>query len=352
MVKLLILALIFYFVSGRYGLLKKNRFAILISAFFCILASHTFLPDSHPIRVASGESIEPWLIFGGMVLLLLLYRLGLSELRKRVGVSKIGTEENRSESLGEVELDRYARHIVLREIGGPGQIKLKTARVLVVGAGGLGTPSLQYLAGAGVGTIGIIDYDKVENSNLQRQIIHQDSAIGMPKVFSAKNMMLAQNPYIEVKPYNRRLTDKIANELFKQFDIVLEGSDNFETRYLVNATAVKLGMPLVSGALSQWEGQISVFDPKSRGPCYACIFPKEPKAHMAPTCSEAGVLAPLPGVVGSMMAAEAIKIITGAGEVMRTEMLIYDALYGQIRKIKTGRRLACPVCRDWHDIHN
>lgn len=346
MIKLLFLAFVLYFIAGRSGLPKNTRFAILTVAFIGVLTAHSVLPDGHPIRVASGESKDPWLIFGGMALLVLFYRFGLSKLRKRVGNPENPQAKAVSLALGEAELDRYARHIVLREIGGPGQMQLKTARVLVIGAGGLGAPALQYLTGAGVGTIGIIDDDTVENANLQRQVIHQDQAIGMPKVFSAQNMMLAQNPYVDVRPYNRRLTDQIAQELFAQYDVILEGSDNFETRYLANATAVKLGVPLVSGSLSQWEGQISVFDPKSKGPCYACVFPKAPLAHLAPSCAEAGVFAPLPGVIGAMMAAEAMKIITGAGDVMRTDMMIYDALYGQTRKIKTKRRLDCPVCKD------
>jgi molybdopterin/thiamine biosynthesis adenylyltransferase len=346
MVKLLILAFVFYFGAGRAGLPKDARFAILTVAFIGILTSHSVLPDGHPIRMATGESRDPWLIFGGMAVLVLLYRFGLSKLRK--SVTKPGTAEVEGPPtvLGEAELDRYARHIVLREIGGPGQMQLKNASILVIGAGGLGAPALQYLTGAGVGRIGVIDDDRVENANLQRQVIHQDQAIGMPKVFSAQNMMLSQNPYVEVRPYNRRLTDEVAEELFEQYDVILEGSDNFETRYLANATAVKLGLPLVSGALSQWEGQISVFDPKSKGPCYACVFPKAPAAHLAPSCAEAGVFAPLPGVIGAMMAAEAMKIITGSGDVMRKEMLIYDALYGETRKIKTSRRLDCPVCKD------
>ena len=346
MIKLLFLAFVLYFIAGRSGLPKNTRFAILTVAFIGVLTAHSVLPDGHPIRVASGESKDPWLIFGGMALLVLFYRFGLSKLRKRVGNPENPQAKAVSLALGEAELDRYARHIVLREIGGPGQMQLKTARVLVIGAGGLGAPALQYLTGAGVGTIGIIDDDTVENANLQRQVIHQDQAIGMPKVFSAQNMMLAQNPYVDVRPFNRRLTDQIAQELFAQYDVILEGSDNFETRYLANATAVKLGVPLVSGSLSQWEGQISVFDSKLKGPCYACVFPKAPLAHLAPSCAEAGVFAPLPGVIGAMMAAEAMKIITGAGDVMRTDMMIYDALYGQTRKIKTKRRLDCPVCKD------
>ena len=244
----------------------------------------------------------------------------------------------------ETELERYARHIVLREIGGPGQKALKEARVLVIGAGGLGSPALLYLAAAGVGTIGVIDEDTVENSNLQRQVIHDDRDIGLPKVRSAADAMRAQNPSVAVRPYARRLTDEIAADLFADYDLILDGTDNFETRYLSNATACALGKPLVSGALSQWEGQVSVFDTARGTPCYQCIFPEAPAPGLAPSCAEAGVLGPLPGVVGSMMAAEAVKVVTGAGTPLRGEMLIYDALYGETRKIALKKRPDCPVC--------
>ncbi|EBA18748.1 molybdopterin biosynthesis protein MoeB, putative [Roseobacter sp. SK209-2-6] len=242
------------------------------------------------------------------------------------------------------ELERYARHIVLRELGGPGQKRLKQAKVLVIGAGGLGAPALQYLAAAGVGTIGVIDDDIVENANLQRQVIHRDKDIGTPKVFSAQAAMEAQNPYVIVRPYHRRLDAEIATELFSEYDLILDGTDNFDTRYLVNRTAVALGKPLISGALSQWEGQLSLFHPKQGGPCYQCIFPEAPAMGLAPSCSEAGVIGPLPGVVGSMMAVEAIKHITGAGMVLRDELLIYDALYGESRKIRLSRNEECPIC--------
>ena len=249
-----------------------------------------------------------------------------------------------SDRFSETELERYARHIVLRELGGPGQKKLKQARVLVIGAGGLGAPALQYLAAAGVGTIGVIDDDVVENANLQRQVIHRDADIGMPKVFSAQQAMEAQNLNVKVLPYQRRLNDEIALDLFADFDLILDGTDNFETRYLVNRTAVALDKPLISGALSQWEGQLSVFDPTHGSPCYQCIFPEAPADGLAPSCSEAGVVGPLPGVVGSMMAVEAIKVITGAGMALRGEMLIYDALYGESRKITLAKRPDCPIC--------
>jgi molybdopterin/thiamine biosynthesis adenylyltransferase len=216
--------------------------------------------------------------------------------------------------------------------------------VLVIGAGGLGAPVLQYLAAAGVGTIGVIDGDVVENANLHRQIIHRDADIGMPKVFSAKAAMQAQNPFVTVRPYHRRLTQDIIGALFADYDLVIDGTDNFDTRYLVNAAAVAAGIPLISGALTQWEGQVSVFDPARGAPCYACIFPQAPAPDLAPSCAEAGVIGPLPGVIGAMMAVEAIKLITGAGTPLRGEMVIYDALYGESRKIGLTRRADCATC--------
>ncbi|MCL4145087.1 UNVERIFIED_CONTAM: hypothetical protein GTU68_014808, partial [Idotea baltica] len=217
------------------------------------------------------------------------------------------------------ELDRYARHIVLREIGGAGQKALKDAKVLVIGAGGLGAPALQYLAAAGVGTLGVIDDDVVDNSNLQRQVIHTDPRIGMAKVHSAA-------------------------DLIADYDIVLDGSDNFDTRYLVNETCVKANVPLISAALTQWEGQISLYDSATGTPCYQCIFPERPDPSLVPSCAEGGVLGPLPGVIGAMMAVEAVKAICDAGKGLRGRMLIYDALYGETRTITMKPRVDCPVC--------
>ena len=175
-------------------------------------------------------------------------------------------------------------------------------------------------------------------------MIHQDQAIGTPKVHSAAEMMRAQNPFVTVLPYERRLSEGDAAELIADYDLVLDGTDNFDTRYLVNRVCVDQGNPLISGALSQWVGQISVFDPKNGAPCYQCIFPEAPAAGLAPSCAEAGVVGPLPGVIGSMMAAEAVKVITGAGTTLRGEMMIYDALYGETRKIQLKRRADCPTC--------
>ena len=216
--------------------------------------------------------------------------------------------------------------------------------MLVVGAGGLGSPALLYLAAAGVGTLGVIDDDVVDLSNLQRQVIHTDARQGMAKVFSAQIALEALAPGTQVRPYNRRLTDEIAAELFADFDLILDGSDGVGTRYAVNAAAVATGRPLVSAALSQWEGQISLFDPARGAPCYACLFPEPAAPGLAPSCAEGGVLGPLPGVMGAMMAVEAVKEIVGAGQGLRGRMLIYDALWGETRTIAIARRPGCAVC--------
>ena len=330
--------------GGRYvGLPRGRRVALLLVLLGVVVGIDLALADVHPLRRAVGGGAAPWLILAGIGLLVLGYRALLDRLRRRARPQAVATAP-RPAGFGATELGRYARHIALREIGGPGQKRLRDARVLVIGAGGLGAPVLQYLAAAGVGTIGVIDDDAVENANLQRQVIHRDDAIGMPKVFSAQAAMRAQNPFVEVLPYNRRLTREIAAELFANYDLVLDGTDNFDTRYLVNETCVAAGIPLISGALSQWEGQLSVFDPARGAPCYACVFPQAPAPHLAPSCAEAGVLGPLPGVVGTMMAVEAVKLIVGAGAPLRGVLVIYDALWGESRRIAIARRPDCATC--------
>jgi molybdopterin/thiamine biosynthesis adenylyltransferase len=345
MVLVLALCAVLWGVGMLMGAPKSARLTMIGVLYVGVLILHLVLPDGHPLRLATGESEALWLLIGGFVALVLLYRFGLNRLRTRAETSEQAAAPAKdAATFNETELNRYARHMVLREIGGPGQKKLKQARVLVIGAGGLGAPVLQYLAGAGVGTIGVIDDDTVENSNLQRQVIHRDASIGMPKVFSAQTEMTAQNPFVTVRPYHRRLTREIADELFADYDLVLDGTDNFDTRYLVNDAAIAAGIPLVSGALSQWEGQLSVFDPARGAPCYQCIFDSPPAAELAPSCAEAGVIGPLPGVLGAMMAVEAIKILTGAGQTLRGQMVIYDALYAESRTLAVTRRADCPAC--------
>ena len=242
------------------------------------------------------------------------------------------------------ELARYARHIVLHEIGGPGQQRLRAARILVVGAGGLGSPALLYLAAAGVGTLAVVDDDDVSLSNLQRQVIHVTGEVGRPKTESAARAVARLNPHVAVETHRLRLDAAAAARLLPGADLVLDGSDNFATRYLVNAACVAAGRPLLSAAMSQWEGQIGLFDPARGGPCYRCVFPEAPAAELTPTCAQAGVVGALPGVMGSMLALEAVKFIARAGTPLRGRLLIYDALGADFSRIRTSPRADCPVC--------
>jgi len=323
----------------------QARWIMVGLLFVGVLAIHIALPDGHPLREGTGGSAGLWLVIAAMGGLAFGYSKALGWLRGRATPPETPIQETtRRETLGEVELERYARHIVLREIGGPGQAKLKKARVLVVGAGGLGSPVLQYLAAAGVGTLGVIDDDIVDHTNLQRQVIHQDKATGLPKTRSAEASIIAQNPYVVVLPYTRRLTEDIAAKLFADFDLIVDATDDQATRRLVNRTAVALGLPVVQGAITQWEGQVTIWDSAFKGPCYDCIFPEDPAAGQAPSCAEAGVVGTLPGIVGTVMATEVIKRLTGAGTPLIGSMWIYDALDAETRKIKISRRRDCPTC--------
>jgi molybdopterin-synthase adenylyltransferase len=242
------------------------------------------------------------------------------------------------------EVERYARHIVLREIGGAGQRRLCSARAVVVGAGGLGSPAILYLAAAGLGRIAIIDHDEVALSNLQRQVLHGVPEIGRPKVESARSAIARLNPHVAVEAVPVRLDDGNAAALVAGADVVLDGCDSFATRAVVNRACVGAGVPLVSAAMSQWEGQISVYHPAAGGPCFACVFPEAPAAGLAPSCAEAGIVGALPGVMGSMMALEAIKCVARAGRSLVGRMLIYDALDAETRVMRLARRGDCAVC--------
>lgn len=346
MVYFLALATGLWFLGRHLNAPPRARWMMIGLLYLAVLGVLVAVREGHPLQRALGGTLAEWLVLGLLGLAVFGYRgvLGALKRRARVVDPSDPAPSGTAGTFRPAELERYARHIVLREIGGPGQKRLKGARVLVVGAGGLGSPALLYLAAAGVGTIGVIDDDEVENANLQRQVIHADGRIGMPKVFSAEIGMLAVNPFVAVRPYNRRLADAIAGDLVSEFDLVLDGTDNFETRYLVNRACAAKGVPLIAAALAQWEGQISLYDPARGVPCYECVFPQAPAPGLAPSCAEAGVLGPLPGVVGSMMAVEAIKALTGAGETLAGRMLIYDALYGETRLIGLKRRAECPVC--------
>jgi molybdopterin/thiamine biosynthesis adenylyltransferase len=320
----------------------KARLVMIGLVYTAVVLAHLVLPETAELRRATGGDARPWLVLGGIGVIGFGY-MGLIRRLRAKSPAPITPPPNPN-TFREAELNRYARHIVLREIGGTGQKKLKAAKVLVIGAGGLGSPALLYLAAAGVGTIGVIDDDLVDGSNLQRQIIHRDEMIGTPKVFSAQAAMEALNPFITVRPYHRRLEAEIAQALFAEYDLVLDGTDNFDTRYMVNRAAVAAGVPLISAAITQWEGQISLYHPKSGAACFECIFPTRPAPGLAPACAEAGVIAPLPGILGAMMALEAIKEITGAGEGLRGRLLIHDALYAETRVMRIKPRADCACC--------
>ncbi len=242
-------------------------------------------------------------------------------------------------SFSEGEVERYARHLVLREVGGPGQQKLKAARVLLVGMGGLGAPAALYLAAAGVGTLGLADPDTVSLSNLQRQVLYQTADVGRPKVEVAAERLAAINPHVAVETHAVWLDVANAGELVSRYDLILDGTDDFATRFAVSDACVARGKPLVSGALGRWTGQVGVFHGR---PCYRCLVPDVPPD--AETCALVGVVGALAGVIGSMMALEAVKLITGAGQVLSGRLLIYDALAAETRTVRIGADPACPTC--------
>ncbi|MBF0541132.1 MAG: molybdopterin-synthase adenylyltransferase MoeB [Nitrospirae bacterium] len=241
------------------------------------------------------------------------------------------------------QIKRYSRHIILPEVGGKGQAKIAKAKVFMIGAGGLGCPVGYYLAAAGVGTIAIVDDDVVELSNLQRQIAHSTKTLGMPKVESAKATFETLNPDVNVIPLKLRISKDNILDLIKDYDIVVDGSDNFPTRYLVNDACVLTGKPLVSGAILRFEGQVTTIIP-GKGHCYRCLFEEMPPPGLVPSCQEAGVLGVLPGIIGGLQAMEVIKLIIGKGEPLSGKLLIYDALKTTFRTVKVPKNPDCPVC--------
>jgi adenylyltransferase/sulfurtransferase len=246
----------------------------------------------------------------------------------------------------EEQIKRYARHIILPEVGGKGQEKLLNSKVLVIGAGGLGSPAILYLAAAGVGTIGIVDFDVVDFSNLQRQVIHNTERVGTPKVESAKKTVEMLNPDVKVITYNTRISKENIMDIIKDYDVVLDGTDNFPTRFLINDACYFAGKPLVSAAMLRFEGQVSVFDyrNKEKSPCYRCLFPEPPPPGLVPSCQEAGILGSIGGIMGCIQATEAIKLILGIGEPLVGKLLIMDALSMDFRKVKLRKDPNCPLC--------
>ena len=246
-------------------------------------------------------------------------------------------------SLSNEEILRYSRHLIMPEVGMEGQLKLKQARVLCIGAGGLGSPLALYLGAAGVGTLGIVDFDVVDFTNLQRQVIHGTSDVGRKKLDSAADTLREINPNIEIRKFETRLTSANALELFREFDIITDGTDNFPTRYLVNDACVLTGKPNVYGSIFRFEGQASVFATKE-GPCYRCLYPEPPPPGLVPSCAEGGVLGILPGLVGVIQATETIKLILGSGEPLIGRLLLVDALSMRFRELKLRKNPDCPAC--------
>src|ERR1700724_2382283 len=246
-------------------------------------------------------------------------------------------------TLSNEEVLRYSRHLIMPEVGMEGQQKLKAARVLCIGTGGLGSPLALYLSAAGVGTLGLVDFDVVDFTNLQRQVIHFTSDVGRPKLESAREKIAAINPYVDVKTFETRLTSQNALEIFSDFDIIVDGTDNFPTRFLVNDACVFTGKPNVYGSIFRFEGQASVFATKD-GPCYRCLYPEPPPPGLVPSCAEGGVLGILPGLVGVMQATEVIKLILGIGDPLIGRLLLIDALGMKVRELKLRKNPDCPVC--------
>jgi adenylyltransferase/sulfurtransferase len=263
--------------------------------------------------------------------------------------------DERLTDLTNKEITRYSRHLLLSEIGVEGQQRLKAAKVLLIGTGGLGAPLALYLAAAGVGTIGVVDFDFVEESNLQRQIIHTVKDVDRPKVASARDKILAINPEANVITHNMRLTSANAISIIEDYDIVADGTDNFPTRYLINDACVMLGLPDVYGSILQFEGQASVFYAKqgepSSAPCYRCLFPSPPPPGLVPSCGESGVIGVLPGIVGTIQAGEVIKLIVGGAETLAGRLLLFDAWNMKFRELKLNKNPHCPICGANPTIH-
>ena len=280
-----------------------------------------------------------------------LQRLGYQDVRNLAGGFNRWKDEGIPyeipATLNDNERERYSRHLNMPEVGEEGQLRLLDSRVLLIGAGGLGSPAALYLAAAGVGTLGIIDHDRVDRSNLQRQILHADARVGHSKVESARTAILALNPSVRVEGHEVRLDSGNVEELLGGYDMVVDGSDNFPTRYLVNDACVKLGIANVHGSVYRFEGQVSVFWPaytKRRGPCYRCLYPQPPPPELAPSCAEAGVLGVLPGVIGLLQAVEAIKILLDRGDPLVGRLLHYDALRSRFTELQLEPNPVCPYC--------
>jgi molybdopterin/thiamine biosynthesis adenylyltransferase/rhodanese-related sulfurtransferase/molybdopterin converting factor small subunit len=282
-----------------------------------------------------------------------LVRLGYAQVRSLAGGftrwKNEGLPVETPPALDAAARERYSRHLLMPEVGEAGQAKLMRSKVLIVGAGGLGSPAAVYLAAAGVGTIGLVDHDVVDRSNLQRQILHSDARVGTSKIASARQMLEALNPSVKLVGHEEHLTSANVERIFEGYEVVVDGTDNFATRYLINDACVKLRLPNVHGAVYRFEGQVSVFwpaRPQRPGPCYRCLFPEPPPPEYAPSCAEAGVLGVLPGVIGLLQATETVKLLLNLGEPLVGRLLYFDALRASFSELRLERDPACPYCGD------
>lgn len=324
------------------GHIKEARH---ISRGFLELQIETFVSDrNQPIAVLCAGGVRS--LLGARDLNLMGYSNVVSVAGGYSGWKNAGYPFVVPRNLSTDQRNRYARHLVMPEVGEEGQLKLIDASVLLIGAGGLGSPAAIYLAAAGVGRIGIVDFDVVDTSNLQRQIAHRLDAVDKPKVESAAHTIAQLNPDVQVIGHRTQLTSENAFNIISQYDIVINGSDNFPTRYLVNDACVLLGKPLVDASVLRFEGQVTVYDTVNGGPCYRCLYPDPPPPGEVPSCAEGGVLGVLPGIIGSLEALEAIKLILGQGEPLVGRLLQFDALDGEFRELRITRKHDCPVCGD------
>ncbi|MGR3484521.1 MAG: HesA/MoeB/ThiF family protein [Paracoccaceae bacterium] len=336
------MAAVMWGIGAATGAPKAARWNMIGLLIVAVLAIQIALPDGHPLRENTGGSPAFWLMLLAFAGVALGYRALLRRVRARA--HRDAARPDPSVPVDDDHTMRHARHLVLREIGGPGQARLRAARVLIVGAGGLGNPAALYLAGAGVGTIGIVDDDTVEASNLQRQVAFRDADTGRPKAQALADRLVALDPRATVRAYSRHLDRQVAEGLVGDYDLVLDGTDDFATRQVVNAACVAAGVPLISGAIAQWDGQVTAIDPARGTPCLRCLFPAEPAPGLAPDCATGGVAGPLPGIIGTIMALEAVKILTGAGQPLWGRLLLWDGLGADARTVEAAPDPDCPVC--------
>ncbi|MCZ7583716.1 MAG: molybdopterin-synthase adenylyltransferase MoeB [Deltaproteobacteria bacterium] len=261
---------------------------------------------------------------------------------------RLGYPIDKPFQMTDAQKKRYSRHMTMPEVGEEGQAKLLQSRVLMIGAGGLGSPAAFYLAAAGVGTLGLVDFDVVDETNLHRQILHTHDRVGTPKIESAVKTLKAYAPDVNIIPFETRIDSSNVEEILRGFDVIVDGTDNFPTRYLINDACVKLKKPCVHGSVYRFEGQVTVFHPDAGGPCYRCLYPAPPPADMAPSCAEAGVLGVLPGVIGLLQAVETVKLLLGTGKPLVGRLLAYDGLDGKFREFKLRKAPECEYCNEEH----